>query len=197
MIVLKYLPQIRGSFMFRAVLLPAILTISGCSVGAPVTEGPKPAASTAPSQASSMSPAPPQASSEPPPAGEVQAVSVSHPSVEAADAMAKCQIGDTIPIDEVIGMGEIAAAKDIVHYVPLTGREPQLREDGPAWIIQIHGDLSMPLSGEVWTDPTCVVTPNDFGYYRTGPVRNIATGAITTPEPPAELPDRVLPPLAP
>ncbi len=167
--------------------MPLLITLFGCGVGAVVTEGPEPAASPAPSKAPI----------ETPNAGEVEAVSASHPSVGASDAMAKCQIGVTIPLDKVIGMGEIASAKDIVHYVPLTGREPQLREAGRAWIIQIHGDVPFPLSGEVWTDPTCVVTLNDFGYYGTGPVRNTSTGAVVTPEPPAMLPDLALPALAP
>ncbi|MES2209374.1 MAG: hypothetical protein V4515_04225 [Chloroflexota bacterium] len=152
-----------------------------------MTEGPQP----------TTSPSPTKAPVDLPVAGDVQAVSASHPSSAAADAMAKCQIGDSIPIQSVAGMAQIAAAKDIARYVPLTGREPQLREVGPAWIVQIRGDVPFPLSGEVWTDPTCVVTPSDFGFYGTGPIRNTSTDVVTTPEPPAALPDLALPTLAP
>jgi hypothetical protein len=110
--------------------------------------------------------------------------------------MAKCHIGDMVPIEKVIGMGQISSAKDLYRYIPLTGREPQLREEGPAWIIQMLAELPQPGSNEVWIDPTCVVTQDDFGYFATAPVRN-ATGTLLTPEAPAIPPDRKLPPLAP
>ena len=55
----------------------------------------------------------------------------------------------------------------------------------------------MPGSSEVWTDPTCVVTENDSGYFATGPVTNTATGKVLQPEAPAVPPDRTVPPLAP
>jgi hypothetical protein len=101
-----------------------------------------------------------------------------------------------ILLSRVSGMGLVASARNLAHYVPLTGREPQLKEVGPAWVIQIRGDVPQP-GGEVWTDPTCVVTQSEFGYFATGPVRNTATGKVVTPEPPATPPDAKLPPLAP
>ena len=172
-----------------SVLASTLMVLAlGCSMGAVVTEGPQPSSSAASTVGPSM---------ETPPAGDVMAVSASAPSAGAADAIAKCHVGDMIPISSVTGMGQVASAADLVHYVPLTGREPQLREAGPAWIIQVHADVPQPGSGEIWTDPTCVVTQNDFGYFATGPVRNAATGAVVTPAPPIIHPDRKLPPLAP
>lgn len=128
--------------------------------------------------------------------GELVAISGSAPSAGAADAMAKCHIGDMIPMSEVSGMAQLSAAGEITHYVPLTGREPQLRETGPVWVIQIHGDVQEP-GGEIWTDPTCVVTRSDVGYFATGPVTKVATGSVLLPEAPATPPDRELPTLAP
>jgi hypothetical protein len=130
---------------------------------------------------------------------EVAAVSVSNPGAEAADVFSKCHIGDTdmILFKRVTGMGRLPAASDLPHFVPLTGREPQLKETGPVWVVTVHADIPQPGSSEVWTDPTCVVTDREFGWFATGPITDTATGKVTQPEQPAQLPDRVLPTLAP
>jgi hypothetical protein len=41
------------------------------------------------------------------------------------------------------------------------------------------------------------VTATDFGFYATGPVRDINTGNVYPPEGPAVMPDKTLPPLDP
>ena len=56
-------------------------------------------------------------------------------------------------MDEVAGMGKVAAAKDLTRYVPLTGREPQLKEFGPAWVVTVHANMRQPASSELWIDP--------------------------------------------
>lgn len=124
------------------------------------------------------------------------AVSASDPGPDAAAAMEKCHIGDQIPLDKVAAMAEIPIARDLVHYIPLTGREPRSAEAGPAWVIQIRGDVQE-RGDEIWSDPTCVVTTNDAGYYATGPVKNTVTGDVLRPETPTVVPDRPLPSLAP
>jgi hypothetical protein len=166
------------------------IAIAGCSgVATPVTEPPGWGAAT-PTPASTIE------TSTAPPLTEVTPVSASKPSAGAADAFAKCHVGDMILLSRVSGMGLVASARNLAHYVPLTRREPQLKEDGPAWVIQIRGDVPQP-GGEVWTDPTCVVTQSEFGYFATGPVRNTATGKVVMPEQLATPPDAKLPPLAP
>jgi hypothetical protein len=130
------------------------------------------------------------------PLGPVAPISASNPGSAAQAVLDKCHVGDMIPLTQVSAMGQISSAKDLVHYVPLTGREPQLKENGPAWVIQIHGDVQE-LGSEIWTNPTCVVTAQDAGYYATGPVRNTVTGKVVLPEPPANPPDLSLPALAP
>jgi hypothetical protein len=127
-------------------------------------------------------------------AGVVRAVSASNPTAGAADAFAKCHIGDTVSFTEVAGMGEIDPVSDVPHYVPLTGREPQLQEHGAAWVVQVRGDI-LQRGGEIWTDPTCIVTEHDFGYFATGPVTVVSTGKVFPPEAPTIVPDRTLPPL--
>lgn len=130
---------------------------------------------------------------------DIVAVSVSKPTVEAQDIFGKCHIGDDdlVPFKYVTGMGKIESARDLLHYVPLTGREPQLAESGPAWIVTVHRNLPQPGSNESWADPTCVVTDQEFGWFATGPVTNTATGKVIEPEAPIQLPDRSIPPLAP
>jgi len=94
-------------------------------------------------------------------------------------------------------MAELSTASDLPHYAPFTGREPQLKAAGPVWVIQIHGDVPEPQLGEIWTDPVCVVTSTDFGYFATGIVTKTATGETFKPEQPPSAPDRALPSLAP
>jgi hypothetical protein len=167
--------------------------LAGCvSAGVVVTEPPN--STTAPTN-------PPVASLAPvatPDSGapSLVAVSASHPSAEAAAVFANCRIREWIPISEVAGMAKLPAAGDLTHYVPLTGREPELRQPGPLWVIQINGDLTMRY-GEIWTNPICFVTNSDFGYLGTGPITDPATGKKTQPEAPAVAPDRKLPALAP
>lgn len=111
--------------------------------------------------------------------------------------LAKCNVGVQILLDRVTGMGKVPMASDLARYVPLTGREPQLKEAGAAWVVTIHADLPQPGSTELWTDPTCVVTESEAGYYATGPVTDLATGKTTLPEKPASQPEFRVPPLAP
>jgi hypothetical protein len=122
-------------------------------------------------------------------------VSISDPSQGAKDAFAKCHIGDQFSIERVAGMGQIPSARDLFHYVPLTGREREFNADVPAWVIQFHGDI--PMRDGLWTDPVCIVTPESFGYYATGPSKDYNTGMVSMPEPPPTPPDRSLPPLLP
>ena len=126
----------------------------------------------------------------------ISPVSISNPNRGAKDAFEKCHIGDMIPIEMVAGMGQVALAKDLLHYVPLTGREPPSQEESPAWVIQIQGEVQQ-RGNEIWIDPTCIVTANDFGFYATGPVANTQTGEVLEPEPPSKPRDRTLPPLVP
>jgi hypothetical protein len=169
------------------------IALAGCvSAGAVVTEPPNATRSTTNPPAASIAPVATPESGPP----SLAAVSASHPSAEAADVFSKCHIGDAIPIDEVAGMAKLPAVGDLTHYVGLTGREPQLKEPGPVWVIQIKGDVPQ-MNGEIWTNPICFVSNSDFGYFATGPITNPATGTTTQPEPPAVTPDRRLPALAP
>lgn len=123
-------------------------------------------------------------------------VSAKAPGGEAGEVLSECNIGDQILLSRVTGMGRIDSAGDLVRYVPLTGREPQLRDRGPAWIVTIDAEIPQPGSSEVWIDPTCVVTSSGSGYFATGPVKDASSGRITLPEAPATPPVFRVPPLA-
>jgi hypothetical protein len=181
------------------VLSALAAALAGCvSAGAVVTEPPNSTTSPTNPPVASLAPVATPDSGAP----SLVAVSASHPGAEAAAVFATCRIGEFIPINEVAGMAKLPAASDLTHYVPLTGREPLLKEPGPLWVIQIKGDVPQkgggsPSPGEIWTNPICFVTNSDFGYMGTGPITNTTTGKTTQPEAPAVAPDRKLPPLAP
>jgi hypothetical protein len=133
---------------------------------------------------------------EPATVTSIEPVSLSNPSPEAAAALRICQV-DTIGPDMVSGMGRIPEARDAVRYVPLTGLEPEIQTDAPAWIVTFNGEVPMPKSGEIWIDPTCIVVGGGGGLYATGPVENSSSHVTVTPMPVKQQPDLALPPLQP
>jgi len=94
-------------------------------------------------------------------------------------------------------MALVPHAAGVSRYVPLTGPEPEFKTDAPAWAIQFAGELPMPKSGEVWTDPICGRVGETGGVYATGRVRNLASGEVFEPPIPARPAAKSLPPLAP
>lgn len=149
-----------------------------------------------PTDAASAPPSEPSSTGSPPPIDEsIEAVSASRPSDEAATAMELCGVAH-IGTENIVGMGRIMRAQDAWHYVPLTGREPELQTSSPAWIITFRGEVNMPRGQEVWLEPTCMVIDGQPGFYATGPVI-LPSGAVATPLPATAAPDRRLPPLAP
>jgi hypothetical protein len=143
------------------------------------------------------------------PTGDIAPVSISHPSAGAKAAFHKCLVGDIggsgmYAYDLVAGMGQIPSASDLYRYIPLTGREPELKRHDPVWVIQFTGDFPMrggaspgPAHDEIWIDPACIVMSDTSGFYGVGPTRMDGSSVVTTPEPPRVPPDRKLPPLIP
>jgi hypothetical protein len=109
--------------------------------------------------------------------------------------MTTCQL-DFIGFDKVAGMGQIPAASRARDYAPLTGLEPELQVDQPAWMVQFAGEVPQAFSGETWIDPICVEVDGKAGFYATGPVRT-AAGALHTPRPVPIQPKYSLPSLMP
>lgn len=168
--------------------IAAAALVGGCArAGAPTDVTPTPAPPVT---------ATPTSEATPPPGSAIAPVSRSNPTSEQAEIIQLC-LNEIIAIEQVDRMGLVPSARDLPRYVPLTGREPQIQTDAPAWVIQFKGEIPMLLAGEVWIDPICVVINGERGYFATGPVRNLDTGALHTPEVPANPPDRALPTLAP
>lgn len=107
-----------------------------------------------------------------------------------------CRVG-VLGEDAIAGMGRIGSATLTHDYATLTGLEPELQVDGPAWVIQFRGDvMQLRPVGEVWVDPICVVIDGSGGFYATGGYRT-ADGALRTPAPVDVPPRYSLPPLDP
>ena len=176
--------------------LALVWTVYACSVGAVVTEPPRDLVTPEPTGATASD----FSVAAPPVGGDVTPVSMTHPTAAAADAFGKCQIGKAdegqpVTLDMVTGMGELPSPSEVLRSAPLTGREPLLDVDGPVWIVQVKGDVYQ-RGGETWTDPTCLVTRERFGWFATGPV-TLPTGEVVQPEEPKVQPDLALPSLLP
>ncbi len=72
--------------------------------------------------------------------------------------------------DVISGPDHIDNATDAVHYARLTGRDPGLKSDSGAWVIQYSGDICIPWSDATYIDPTCIVVDGgDEGFSRLMP----------------------------
>lgn len=92
----------------------------------------------------------------------VKPVSISNANADEQRAMDMC-ISFSFTTDDVVGMGKIPHARDAYKYVPLTGREPDLKNDLPVWIVAFKGILRMPRGGELAIDPICLLTELEPG----------------------------------
>jgi hypothetical protein len=97
-------------------------------------------------------------------------------------------------VSGISGMAMLPSASDIPKYARLTGQEPELRIDGPAWVVAYSGRMTLP-RGLGWADdPTCVVIGGERFVFMTGDHGrgDVTFGALDVPEP-----ELSLPPLAP
>jgi hypothetical protein len=126
----------------------------------------------------------------------VAAISRSEPGTEALAALSACHVPDQYPLEEVTRMGFIPHASDARQYVRLTGREPELATDAPAWLVEFAGPIPQPMSGENWFDAVCAVVDGNGGFFATGDVVSM-DGRIDHPLPVPSEPTYSLPTLAP
>jgi hypothetical protein len=128
----------------------------------------------------------------------ISPVSLSRPPADAARAFEVCSVRgwvDQRGIGVIAGLGRVPHAIDAPHYARLTGREPELQSNKPAWIVQFRGEIRMPWSNTVYVDPACIVVDGgDGGFFSTGATRDVGSEVTTTPRPVAAEPDRTLPP---
>lgn len=192
---------IRGSHRLSRVLV-VVLTLAvltGCQAHGPV-DASRPVVTERPTAAAADQSTEPGDSSAAgsPGTGLVTPISLSQPPADAARTFEICAVRGWVErdgIDVIAGIGRIDHAYEAAHYVRLTGREPELQSDQPAWIVQFRGDIRVAWSNTVYVDPACIVVDGgDGGFFGTGATRQVGSNVTTTPRPIAAEPDRALPP---
>jgi hypothetical protein len=96
-----------------------------------------------------------------------------------------------VPWGQIAGIGLVPHARDAWWYVPLSGREPEIQTDAPAWLIQVRGPLQAPLDPEIAVDPTCVVIAGQYTLFGTGgsiDQNGVVHSPRTVVHPPGSLP---------
>jgi hypothetical protein len=146
-----------------------------------------------PGASASQSPSTPAISAE---VSDVTPVSLSAPSPAAAAGIRLCLVRSWAT--QVAGIGIIDHARLLPYYVPLTGQEPEIQNDSPAFVVQFSGTIPLPVIGGRGSgrggpiiDPLCVVLKGLPIWFATGPWMD-SNGHIETPKP-APLDTRALP----
>lgn len=177
----------------RSLILVAstILIAAACATlepGAPATRGPTRASPDVQAAASDA----PGGVAQQPPAAPVDTtltpVSRSNPGPEAQAAIDACNLDPT----RISGMAKLGDAAELPQYVRLTGKEPELREHKPVWVITYSGRFTI---RTIWAeDPTCVVLDGEPILFLTG---DYGRGDSVQHPLPVHDPPFSLPPLAP
>jgi hypothetical protein len=167
------------------VAFSALLLFAACS---PSAGEPTPSSPAAPTAAPSTAPTVLAVDAN------ITPVSLTAPGGVAADGIAACGVG--AHRDQVQGIAVVAPASVLPHYVPLTGDEPEIKTDQPAFVVLYSGTIRLPLRGQaVYSDitgATCVFIDGWPTWFSTGPWVD-PLGNTGTPLP-APLMDKKLPP---
>jgi hypothetical protein len=141
----------------------------------------------------SQPPQGPTASAE---VSDLTPVSLSAPSAMAADGIRLCGVQQRAT--QIAAIGIIDHARLLPYYVPLTGREPEIQTDSPAFVVQFSGTIRMNPRGQpghpAYVDAqgvTCIVLNGVPITYVLGPSTD-SLGHSYTPEP-APMDTRALP----
>jgi hypothetical protein len=147
--------------LIRRLAIPfGLVLVAGCAQAAPAAVStPIPTAQASPSESSS---------------GDVDGVSLSAPTSQAEAGIKAC--GVRAHATQIHGIGILARARLLPEYVPLTGREPEIQSDSPAFVVQFTGrirlwDRAGPESAPFTDseDATCVMLDEWPTWYVTGP----------------------------
>lgn len=76
---------------------------------------------------------------------DVRPIALSSLTGAAAEAMALCGVEEHK--DLVTGAGEVLHARDLPKYVPLSGKEPEIQTDEPAYAVTFEGVIRLPVRG--------------------------------------------------
>lgn len=138
----------------------------------------------------------PQAIWAAPDTAEVEPVSLRKPTAEAAAGIEACGVANRI--EQLQGIGIVAHAHLLPHYVPLAGGEPEIQSDQPAFVAYFDKTVRIALRGGEGAPPyvdiqgaTCVVIDGYPVWFQTG-TKTDPEGKTSTPLP-AKNWDRRLP----
>ena len=98
--------------------------------------------------------------------------------------------------NQVEGIGILSDTSLLPHYLPLTGREPEIKRGGPVFAVLFSGTITLPVraggAAFVKVDhASCVLLDGSPGWWTTGPWVD-SVGRRGTPEP-ALFMDKTLP----
>lgn len=99
-----------------------------------------------------------------------------------------------VPEASSSGMAKVSKARDLPKYVRLTGKEPEIQVDEPAWVVTYAGRVILPRALGWADDPICVVIDGARTVFLSG--RHGRGDLESAPLPVPELP-LALPTLAP
>lgn len=178
-------------------VLAAVVFVGGCV--APVAGRPAlPEASSAGPDAPPDAPAS-LATETPPPSGTpapsrpvdttLSSVSRSHPDSEAQAVLELCGAAG-FDLAGISGMAKVPKARDLPEYVRLTGQEPEIELDEPAWVVTYAGRVILPRALGWADDPICVVIDGVRTVFLSGRHGrgDLESAPLPVPDPPLALP---------
>ena len=123
--------------------------------------------------------------------GALMPVSRSKPSPDAKAVLDLCLRPGEISL--VVGMARLASARDVGKYMLTGGKEPELNDDSPVWLVQLRGKVVY----RSWTNfnPVCMV--KDGQVFNYAPYGGVSGGKTWYPPEDFVQPTLALPPLAP
>ena len=103
---------------------------------------------------------------------EVEAVSIGSPTPMAEAGIRACGVRERA--DQIQGIGILSDTNLLAHYLPLTGREPEIKRGGPVFAVLFSGTITLPLraGGAAFVDverASCVFLDGSPGWWVTGP----------------------------
>ena len=122
----------------------------------------------------------------------LQPVSLSNMQAGPKEALTVCGLIEYT--DLVAGMAIIDHPSDSTTWVPFYGTEPELRGQGPMWLMTTKGQTT--LRAGTYVDPTCVVVDGAPSWIGTGGLCH-PDGTREPPLTPRKPPAMRLPPLQP
>lgn len=179
-----------GLFRSRLVVLAAMIFVGGCVASGTGRLALPEASSTGPNAPTVLATETPPPSGTPAPSRPIDPsltpVSRSNPGPEAQVVLELCGLDPTL----VSAMAKVSKARDLPEYVRLTGKEPEIQVDKPAWVVTYAGRVILPRALGWADDPICVVIDGVRTVFLSGRHGrgDLESAPLPVPEPPLALP---------